>query len=89
MPLNGENVSISVKSVGLKEEVRVGSVTVPAESFAARGESFSKIWITLFDHPEDDEYDGDLVEQDEEQPRLRLSLSIDQDNPSPAPVRAS
>lgn len=35
-----------------------------------------KIWITLFDFIEDDEYDGDLTEDDEEQPKILLNFKV-------------
>ena len=35
-----------------------------------------KVWITLFDYVEDDEYDGDLVEHDDESPRVLLQYKL-------------
>ena len=35
-----------------------------------------KIWITLFDYIEDDEYDGDLGEDDEEKPRVQVEYKL-------------
>ena len=35
-----------------------------------------KQWITLFDDPEDDEYDGDLEENDEDHPKILISFAI-------------
>ena len=35
-------------------------------------------WITLFDEPEDDEFDGDLEEDDEDLPRIHCTFSITQ-----------
>lgn len=34
------------------------------------GDTKFRQWITLFDHIDDDEYDGDLCENDEEYPRV-------------------
>jgi hypothetical protein len=34
-------------------------------------------WITFFDHPDDDIYDGVLNEDDEEIPRIRLEFSVE------------
>ena len=31
-----------------------------------------KIWVTLFDFVEDDEYDGDLQEDDDEKPKILI-----------------
>ena len=33
-------------------------------------------WITLFDSPEDDEFDGELEENDEDLPRIEVTFSI-------------
>jgi len=47
------------------------------------GQTFTQ-WITLFDHPEDDEYDGDFGEDDEEEPMIKTHFSVA--NPTVAPV---
>jgi len=36
-------------------------------------------WITLFDDPDDDEYDGDFGEDDEENPMIRVQIKGDHD----------
>lgn len=33
-------------------------------------------WITLFDHPDDDIYDGILTESDEEVPRVKIEFIV-------------
>ena len=38
-----------------------------------------KQWITLFDDPEDDEYDGNLGEDDEEFPKILVTLTVLED----------
>jgi len=35
-------------------------------------------WITLFDHPDDDIYDGLLEEDDEEVPRMKLEFLVEE-----------
>lgn len=40
------------------------------------GQSY-KQWITLFDHPDDDIYDGVLGEDDDEEPRLLIEFVVD------------
>ena len=35
-----------------------------------------KQWITLFDDPEDDEFDGDLEDNDEDHPKICLSFTL-------------
>jgi len=38
-----------------------------------------KIYVTLFDYVEDDEYDGDLNEEDDEEPRIQFSFKLTND----------
>lgn len=70
-----EKVAIVVKSLG-KDEVKVGSISIPQETFFMAGDSRHKQWITLFDHVDDDEYDGEMGENDDEAPRVRFSFEI-------------
>ena len=35
-------------------------------------------WITLFDHPDDDIYDGVLTESDEEVPRIQFEFIVEE-----------
>lgn len=62
------------KNLGEDEE-RHGSVTILLEQYFGvqseieLGKSYVQ-WITLFDHPDDDIYDGILQEDDEEVPRV-------------------
>lgn len=49
------------------------------------GESKHKQWITLFDHVDDDEYDGEMGENDDEQPRVRFSFDITSEVHKPKP----
>ena len=55
---------------------KVGSVSIPQDLFFFSGQSRHLQWITLFDHLEDDEYDGDFTEEDEEMPRIQLMFNI-------------
>lgn len=41
-------------------------------------------WITLFDDPEDDEFDGELAEDDEELPQIKVQWSISKSSVSAA-----
>ena len=43
--------------------------------------------ITLFDSPEDDEFDGEIGEHDDETPRVLLNFRIE-NFPSPAQTRS-
>ena len=38
-----------------------------------------KIYVTLFDYVEDDEYDGDLNDDDDEEPRIQFSFKLTND----------
>lgn len=70
----------------------VGSVSFPAYLFLqAPLKQAQKLWITLFDFVEDDEYDGDLSENDDERPRILLQFKLTNDPPAvkkPEPVPA-
>ncbi len=48
-PESREKVVILVKSLG-REEIKVGSISIPQEIFFAGGENQYAQWITLFDH---------------------------------------
>jgi len=39
-------------------------------------------WITLFEHEEDDEYDGEMGVNDDEQPMIFIRFEICQDEPN-------
>lgn len=54
----------------------------------ACGESRYKQWITLFDHFDDDEYDGDFGENDEETPRVQFLFSIEEDITQSQPLES-
>lgn len=43
-------------------------------------------WITLFDHPDDDLYDGDLGDDDEEVPRVKIEFTVEETNITTNPV---
>ena len=49
----------------------------PSVFIAAKGRKVAH-WITLFDSFEDDEYDGDLIEDDDEKPRILFHFSVDE-----------
>ena len=57
-----------------------GSISVPLKKYFL-GEGVEKNheykqWITLFDDPEDDEYDGDFEVDDEDHPKIQVSFAI-------------
>jgi hypothetical protein len=64
-----DRIVIVVKTVG-REDLKVGSVSISQDLFLGSAEGRYTQWITLFDHLDDDEYDGDIGENDEESPRV-------------------
>lgn len=71
-----EKVTIAVKSVA-RDDVNIGSVSISQDLFLSCGESRYNQWITLFDHMDDNEYDGDFGENDEEDPRVQFLFTIE------------
>jgi hypothetical protein len=43
---------------------------------AGAGERYIQ-WVTLFDHPDDDTYDGTLGEDDDETPRIKVEIVVE------------
>lgn len=72
------------KNLGEDEE-RHGSVTFLLESYFGvdseikLGTKYTQ-WITLFDHPDDDIYDGLLNESDDEVPRVQFEFLVEETN---------
>ena len=57
-----------------------GSISVPLKKYflsdtLVKNHEY-KQWITLFDDPEDDEYDGDFEVDDEDHPKIQVSFAI-------------
>lgn len=77
-----DKVTIVVKSL-TRDELKVGSISISQETFfnahAFDPNGRYKQWITLFDHLDDDEYDGEMGENDDEHPRVLFSFYIFQD----------
>mgnify|MGYP001363899688 CR=1 FL=1 len=55
----------------------VGCVSFSTELFLANKGCVITHWITLFDSPEDDEYDGDFSEDDDEAPKALFRFVVD------------
>ena len=78
------------KNLGEDEE-KHGSVTFMLEPYfgqgghAKVGQSYTQ-WITLFDHPDDDIYDGILNEDDEEVPRVKMEFVVEEVGESKRPT---
>lgn len=83
-----DKIVVIAKQVG-QGEVKVGSVSLPQELFLSCGESEYKQWITLFDHLDDDDYDGDFGDNDEETPRVLFKFRVEQESSLTAPIQVA
>jgi hypothetical protein len=69
------------------EEERFGSITIMLETYfgdlsqTELGQRYTQ-WITLFDHPDDDIYDGILNEDDDEVPRVQIEFLVEEVDPA-------
>lgn len=59
---------------------QVGTISLNVEyfrnvAFSQYGDTFTQ-WITLFDDVDDDEFDGDLGEDDEELPMIKTTFRV-------------
>ncbi|CAD8064244.1 unnamed protein product [Paramecium sonneborni] len=69
-------ISTLIEGKEFKIIIRDGSITIGSISFHSKQltKSLNLVrWITLFD-PKDDQYDGNLIEDDLEQPRILLRI---------------
>jgi hypothetical protein len=85
-----ERLVIVAKSLG-EDELRHGSVSFLIEHYfgtaapdVVPGQRYTQ-WVTVFDHPDDDVYDGVLGEDDDEVPRIRVEFFVE-DAASTRPV---
>ncbi|CAI2384031.1 unnamed protein product [Moneuplotes crassus] len=71
---SGAILRATVKS--LVNEATLGSISFASESFYKNAtKSTKEIWVTLFDHEDDDLYDGNFKQDDTEKPRILVSLT--------------
>ena len=63
------------KALG-EDEFHIGSITIPLAIIIEAGIGSYKNWITLFDHIDDDEYDGQLGINDDEDPRILVNFDL-------------
>ena len=66
-----------------EDEEKHGSVSIGIDSYFGEdsGVVFGQQnaqWITFFDHPDDDQYDGILGEDDEEVPRMLIEFVVEE-----------
>jgi len=61
----------------------IGCISFDFESFLQHGKNNFLQWITLFEDPEDDLFDGELGVNDEELPRIQVSFVIEDSTDEP------
>ena len=84
LELPSEDAIIRMTLMKLSDQTRIGSISFKASTLNDNsGDEIKEVWVTLFDHEDDDEYDGDLTEDDLEVPRIKVSL-INGDLPEPS-----
>lgn len=59
-----------------EEEVNVGSISIPQYIILSGGVGSHTQWITLFEHQDDDEYDGQMGLNDDEEPKVKVNFTI-------------
>jgi hypothetical protein len=85
--ISSEKIVILTKTLG-QDEKQVGSVSIPQHIILNGGVGSFTQWITLFEHRDDDEYDGQMGLEDEEEPRVQVNFVIGKNAapPSTAPT---
>ena len=88
-----DRLVISAKN--LQTEERHGSVTFFLENYFSSLSQDIEVgrvyrhWITLFDHPDDDVYDGVIGEDDDEIPRVYLEIMVEEPKRDATPNKRS
>jgi hypothetical protein len=59
-------------------EQNLGSISIPQFIIMNGGIASHTQWITLFEHEDDDEYDGQMGLNDEEEPMILVNLVVSQ-----------
>ena len=78
--ISAEKILIVTKTIG--DEFNVGSVSIPQHIVLNGGLNSYTQWITMFEHRDDDEYDGQMGIHDEEDPKILVNFVIGSENPS-------
>ena len=69
-------IKIIAKTLG-SDEISIGSISIPQHLILNGNLNTTYLqWITLFEHQDDDEYDGSMGVQDDEDPRILVSFRI-------------
>ena len=72
-----DKIKLIVSNVSNSEKrILYGSVTLPGDLLLESKTGNYSPWITIFDDPDDDEYDGDLLEDDCDYPMIKLHISL-------------
>ena len=74
-------VRIVAKTLGSDSTI-IGSISIPQYIILNGGINTYQQWITLFEHEDDDEYDGQMGINDDEEPRILVSFSTKQQAPA-------
>lgn len=80
--ISQDMITIVTKTMGINEMI-VGSISIPQYIILNGGLGSYTQWITLFEHQDDDEYDGQMGLDDDEEPRIRINFVTSQ-NSAPA-----
>lgn len=77
--ISNEHIKFICKARGLEENI--GSVSIPQFIILNGGLNTYEQWVTLFEHEEDDEYDGEMGINDDEEPMIKIRFEICEDEP--------
>jgi hypothetical protein len=72
--ISEDKISIVTKSLGTGE-TNIGSISIPQYIVLNGGLASYTQWITLFEHQDDDEYDGQMGLNDDEDPRICINFT--------------
>lgn len=73
-----ETIKIVAKTQSAKP-VSVGSVSFRPQLILDGGAAVHRMWVTLFEHQDDDEYDGMMGLHDEEEPCVLMDFEVAQE----------
>lgn len=79
--ISTDMIKIIAKTLGT-DEINIGSISIPQYIILNGGLTSHTQWITLFEHLDDDEYDGQMGIHDDEEPRIKLHFSVSQNVPA-------
>ena len=80
--MSEDKITIITKSLGANE-TSIGSISIPQYIILNGGLASYTQWITLFEHQDDDEYDGQMGANDDEAPRILVTFVTTQNGVLP------